>query len=176
MRFLCVDHAQRVKEVLLAVAIANLAITATMTLGACVLLGWRIGLFIGVVPFLILGGFSAIGEILMYWVRRKFGDQLDEQGTNPFLTDSEDDPSSLVTHTDMSGYEHTDCHGGLVVTGDGALFEYEVTLTDDGARVEESECHRVDEKYAVAEHLPGKGKSYGWLCMEVLQELNGLDS
>ncbi len=91
-----------------------------------------------------------------------------------FLASQEFDvANSLVLHSDMSGYEAGNCHAGLVVTAERAFFEYDITLTWDGSCVEESECQRVDDRYPVTEHLPGKGRSYGYLCLDVLRELNG---
>ena len=62
---------------------------------------------------------------------------------------------------------------GIVLTQDGKFYEFDADLNDD--RTELIELYSfidVSDRFEVNEHKNGIGKTYGFLAMEVLKELN----
>jgi hypothetical protein len=61
---------------------------------------------------------------------------------------------------------------GEWVTVDGRFFHYEVEMDKKEKAIERVELEEMTESTEVNEHKRGNGKTYGFLCLKVLQELN----
>ena len=62
---------------------------------------------------------------------------------------------------------------GIVLTPEGTFFEFDADLNSD--RTELIELYSlidVSDRFEIEEHKKGIGKTYGFLAMEVLKELN----
>lgn len=62
---------------------------------------------------------------------------------------------------------------GIILTPEGAFYEFDADLNDN--RTELIELYSfvdVSDRFEIAEHKKGIGKTFGFLAMEVLTELN----
>ena len=68
------------------------------------------------------------------------------------------------------------CEGwwsGLVVTRAQDFIQIELTLSDDKSRIEDLEKWQVvNDEYPISDKAPGVEKTYGQLCIEILEEMN----
>ena len=62
---------------------------------------------------------------------------------------------------------------GIVLTTDGIFYEFDADLNTDRTKlIELYSFTDVSEKFEIDEHKKGIGKTYGFLAIEVLKELN----
>ena len=62
---------------------------------------------------------------------------------------------------------------GLILTGEGKFYEFDADLNNDKAElIELYSIVDVSGRFEIEEHKKGIGKTYGFLAMEVLNELN----
>jgi len=78
-----------------------------------------------------------------------------------------------VDFEDLAALGMPDCYRGLVVTPQARFLRWELELDAAGVSVPASEVWRdCSPEYPISAHLPGTGRSFGFLCMEVLEELS----
>ena len=78
-----------------------------------------------------------------------------------------------VDFEDMSAMGLDGFFSGLVVTPSWSFWRWEVELNDERSELASVEEWRdVTSEYPISEHLPGVGKSFGFLCLDVLREVN----
>jgi hypothetical protein len=79
----------------------------------------------------------------------------------------------LLWHDTMPFGGPTDAYRGEWLTLEKRFYKYEIYLDPKSMYVEEIELWEdVTELVEICEHKPGKGKTIGWLSIEVLNELN----
>ena len=61
---------------------------------------------------------------------------------------------------------------GKWVTIDGSFFDYEVAMDEKEKNIEWFEWEDITNETEISEHKPGTGKTYGFLCLNLLRELN----
>lgn len=62
---------------------------------------------------------------------------------------------------------------GLLLTPEGEFYEFNIDLNSDRTEIVELySIVNVSERYKVSEHEKGIGKSFGYIAMEILIELN----
>lgn len=64
-------------------------------------------------------------------------------------------------------------YSGTWLTRDGRFFEFSVLVPRANAELEIDDWQNVTAETVVSEHLPGTGKSFGFLALEVLRQLQG---
>ena len=78
-----------------------------------------------------------------------------------------------VDFEDLSSVGLKGFFSGLVVTPSRNFWRWEVELNDEGSElVSVEEWRDVTSRHPISEHLPGVGKSFGFLCLDVLHEVN----
>jgi hypothetical protein len=81
--------------------------------------------------------------------------------------------SILVWHDTMPFGGPTDAYRGEWVTPEKRFYSYEIYLDSKNENVTEIDVwEEITDKVELNEHKPGTGKTSGWLCIEVLNELN----
>lgn len=64
---------------------------------------------------------------------------------------------------------------GILLTEEGIFYEFEADLNPDRTKLIELYAFLdVSNRFEICEHKKGIGKTYGFLAMEVLRELNSL--
>jgi hypothetical protein len=78
-----------------------------------------------------------------------------------------------VCYTDMTSLGLDGIYSGLIITSDGRFWRWELALDENRSAIEAVEkwCD-VTSKYPVSEHVRGTGKSYAFMCLTVLRQLN----
>lgn len=62
---------------------------------------------------------------------------------------------------------------GIILTPDGEFYQFEADLNSERTKLIELYLFQdVSERFEISEHKKGIGKTYGFLAMEVLKELN----
>lgn len=76
----------------------------------------------------------------------------------------------LVSVTEQEG----DSYGCIWLTSSGQFWEIEVMISRENGEVVEVECVKdISAEVIVSSHLPGIGKSFGFLAHQVLNEVLG---
>ncbi len=67
----------------------------------------------------------------------------------------------------------TEAYRGEWLTQDQQFYSYEITLEPNDEHIDEvMEWENVTDEVDQNPHSSGIGKTFGWLCIEVLNELN----
>lgn len=78
-----------------------------------------------------------------------------------------------VDFEDMASVGLDGFYCGLIVTQDPYFWRWGVELDETRSKVISVEEWRdVTSEYPISERLPGTGKSFGFMCIDVLHELN----
>jgi hypothetical protein len=78
-----------------------------------------------------------------------------------------------VDFEDMSVLGLSGLYRGLLITPSGSFWRREVELNDARSELASVEEWRdVTSEHPISEHLPDVGKSFGFLCLDVLREIN----
>lgn len=89
-----------------------------------------------------------------------------------FETKGVDVKTSIVLWYDQD-FPGSSTDEGLLLTEDGRFFEFDVDLNPERSQLVELYLWEdVSHRYEINGHKKGLGKTYGFLAMEVLQELN----
>jgi hypothetical protein len=74
---------------------------------------------------------------------------------------------SIADVPEQSGQQYS----GTWLTREGRFFQFDVLVPQTNAELEIEGWEDVTAQTIVSEHLPGTGKSFGFLALEVLREL-----